>query len=523
MKKEPSKLFLIFIGAITFNIIFWQEKLGVNTLIFDAFVCTSVCVLFPYALKNKVSLWILAGHILCGAMIVIDNTLLSEISFTVTLLLFISFAQYLHRSAWYAAGSAFLNYIFAIPNFVHELAGNKIREKQKKKRGPFRMLLIPLFIAIVFIIIYSFANGIFSDFINKIVASLTVWLKHLFTWFSPERILFFLSGIIIVAGLLLRSRSYFSDLDLRHKNDLSRKKDRFKQWRESPFADVLHIIIGQRAKGILALKNEYFIGKASLILLNILLVFINAIDVKYIWLGYAFSNSAQASENVHEGTGMLILSVLLAILLLLFFFRGNINFYKKSKWLKYFAYLWIVQNFFLVLSVFNRDYYYIFHCGLAYKRIELLFFLVMVLSGLVTLFLKIHLQKTTYYLLRLNAWVGIILMVCASTVNWDVTIAAYNIARKNFIPPDVHFLLSLSDKTLPLIAKNKEILQGGRSSANQFYYNGNYYNYSALEFFEFRKKEFLDAQQKYTWLSWNIADVDVKKAFLNDANLSSLK
>ena len=162
---------------------------------------------------------------------------------------------------------------------------------------------------------------------------------------------------------------------------------------------------------------------------------------------------------VHEGAGLLIFSIILAMLLLLLFFRGNLNFYKKNKWLRYGAYLWIFQNLFLVFSVCMRDYYYISHYGLAYKRIGLLFFLAMVLAGLLTVFLKIYYTKTTYYLLRINAWVAILLLVFASTVHWDETIARYNLARKSSIPLDIHFLLSLSDKTLPLIENNKELLE----------------------------------------------------------------
>ena len=209
------------------------------------------------------------------------------------------------------------------------------------------------------------------------------------------------------------------------------------------------------------------------------------------------------------------------MLLLLFFFRGNLNFYKKNKWLRYGAYLWIFQNSFLVFSVFNRDYYYISHYGLAYKRIGLLFFLAMVLAGLVTVFLKIYYTKTIYFLLRINAWAGIILLVFASAINWDETIAQYNLARKSTIPLDVPFLLSLSDKTLPLLQKNEDVLEKDSSIDDRYYYNGSFHN--AVDFFEYRKKDFLDRQSNYTWLSWNVADAYVKKELMVNTHLSLLK
>lgn len=511
MKTGSSKLLLIISGAILFNMIFWNEKMGVNTIIFDMFICASIFFVFPYSLRNNISKWLFAGHLITGAMVLMQNTILSKISFSATLLLFISFSQYIHRSAWYAGGSALLNYVLIIPNFFRELKDvNSIKINLSGLSRFLRMFLIPLGILTVFFIIYSFANTVFSGMASDVALIVEDWLTHFFDWFSPERIGFFLLGILIVGGLILRSRStYFSDADLKQQNDLSRKKIYFKKWRESPFADLLSILTGRAATGILALKNEFTSGIISLILLNTLLLLVNIIDLQYVWLGYTYNRDSNLSAYVHEGAGLLILSIVLSMLLLLFFFRGNLNFYKKNKWLRFGAYLWILQNSFLVFSVFMRNYYYISHYGLAYKRIGLLFFLVMVLAGLFTVFLKIYYTKTTYYLLRINAWLAILLLVFASLFNIDETIAEYNLARKSLISVDVPFLLSLSDKTLPLLLKNKDVLEA--DTTDRIYYKGTYFN-SAVDLFEFRVREFLEKQQHYTWLSWNTTDAYIKEA-----------
>lgn len=523
MNQKELKLFLIISGAIIFNIVFWKEKPGINVILFDSFICLSVFLLFPYASKNNTSKWLLAGHLIAAAMVLIHNTLLSEISFTITLLLFISFSQYLHRSVWYAGGSALQNYVLAIPNFFRELkTGNNKSMDFPRWSKSFRLLLIPVSILIVFIIIYSYANRVFSDIISDVSDAIRDWLSHFFDWVSYERLAFFLLGIIVVSGLFLKSRNtYFSDIDMKMQNDFFRKKTYFKKWRESAWADLISVITGRTASGILALKSELTMGSVSLVLLNALLFLINIIDIKYVWLGFAFHKDANVAAFVHEGAWLLILSIVLAMLLLLFFFRGNLNFYKKNKWLRYGAYLWIFQNSFLVFSVFDRDYYYISHYGLAYKRIGLLIFLAMVLAGLATVFLKIYFTKTVYFLLRINAWAGIILLVFASAINWDETIARYNLARKSTIPLDVPFLLSLSDKTLPLLQKNVDVLENATSIDERYYYNGSFH--SAIDFFEYRKEDFLDRQNNYTWLSWNVADAYVKKELSGNTHLSSLK
>jgi hypothetical protein len=523
MKTSSSKLLLIISGAIIFNVIFWKEKMGINAVLFDIFICVSVFLLFPYSSKNRISKWLLAGNLVTAGMVVIQNTLLSKIAFSISLLLFISFSQYIHQSAWYAGGSAFLNYIQFIPNFFREL--KDINNKKVNIAGwsrALRILLIPIVILSIFFMIYSFANAVFSNIFSIIVSAIDDWLAHFFDWFSFERLEFFLLGFFVVGGVMLRNRNtYFSDLDKKRQNNLLRKKNNLKKWKESSFADLMQVIIGKAAIGIMSLKNEYKIGTISLILLNLLLLLINVLDVKYVWLGFKINNNASLSATLHEGAGLLILSIVLAMLLLLIFFRGNLNFYKKNKWLKYGAFFWIFQNSFLVFSVLIRDYYYISHFGLAYKRVGLLFFLTMVLVGLFTIFLKIYYTKTTYYLLRINAWAAIIILVFASVINWDETIATYNLSRKSSVPVDVPFLLSLSNKTLPLLQQNKDVL--GKSTANWFYYRDNFYKKNAISFFEYRKKQFLEEQSNYTWLSWNLTDAYVKKELVTPIPISTIK
>jgi hypothetical protein len=160
--------------------------------------------------------------------------------------------------------------------------------------------------------------------------------------------------------------------------------------------------------------------------------------------------------------------------------------------------------------------------GLAYKRIGVLVFLSMVLMGLITVFIKIHQLKTSYYLLRVNGWFAIILLVAASCIHWDETMASYNLAHKNSVPLDVKFLLTLSDKTLPLIEKNQDIFKATAATIND---EGNYLYRSSLtekQLFEQRKKNFLAEQKNYSWLSWNVADDYVKQQLGQPVVTSSL-
>ena len=524
MKTPAIKMVLLFAGAILFNIIFWQEKIALNALLFDAFILGSVFYLYPAVFTKPAMKWLLLAHALTLVTLVVHNTILSKLAFSATLLLVVVFTQFLHRSVWYAAASAVGNYLLFVFSFLEDI--NQIKKGESRSLGirkALRFLIIPLMIVGVFFLIYSFSNTVFKDVVNSIGIALQHFFTRFFDWFNWQRFGFLMLGLFVTGGLILKMKSnYFSEKEFARQNDLYRTKHNLNRWKQTVMFDILSLFMGRFANGIMALRNENTVGIISLVMLNVLLLFINVIDIAYVWFGFSYTPDVNLTQYVHEGTGMLIFSIVLAMFVLLFFFRGNLNFYKKNKWLRYGAYGWIAQNAILVISVLLRDYYYIAHMGLAYKRIGVLVFLLMVLMGLITVFIKIYQRKTAYYLWRVNGWFAVVLLVAASCVHWDETIAGYNLAHKNTIPLDVKFLLSLSDKTLPLLEKNQDVLDTKKEPVQG---EGEYLYRSGLtpkELFEIRKKEFFEKQKTYSWLSWNAADTYVKKNLANTVITSSL-
>ena len=519
------KMLFVFAGAVLFTVVFWHEKLALNAIFFDAFILGSVFYLYPAAFTKPQMKWLLMAHLIALCTVVIHNTALSKIAFSVTLLLLVVFIQYVHRSVWYAAASAVSNYVLLIFSFFDNATQLKKRNiRFTSLRRAMRFIIIPVILASVFFVMYCTANAVFQTAVNDVGLAIQTFVTKLFSWFEWERFTFLLFGIVVTGGLLLRAAyNGFSEKDQRQKNDLYRKKNNLKAWKESALYDLLTVFMGRFANGIMALGNENTVGIISLALLNILLLVINAIDIIYVWFGFNYSPDVNLKNMVHEGAGLLIFSIILAVAVVLFFFRGNLNFYKKNKWLRYGAYGWIIQNAILVVSVLLRDSYYIQHLGLAYKRIGLLFFLLMVLFGLATVFIKISQKKTAYYLLRVNGWFGIVLLVAASCIHWDETMAAYNLSRKNTVPVDVKFLLTLSDKALPLLEANGDVLDKPQPSIPG---EGDYLYRSVLtprELFEQRKQNFIEQQQEYTWLSWNAADAYVEQKIGKGKTISSLK
>ena len=88
---------------------------------------------------------------------------------------------------------------------------------------------------------------------------------------------------------------------------------------------------------------------------------------------------------------------------------------------------WLAQNTFLALSVGCRNWQYIDHCGLAYKRIGVFIFLTLTLFGLYFMYLKIKEKRSFYFVMRRVSWAFYGVLLAGCFINWDVFITKYNI------------------------------------------------------------------------------------------------
>src|SRR5690349_7207387 len=131
MNKNITRLVLVTAGAVLFNLVFWQEKMGINTVLFDGFIMAALLYLYPQAANNNTVRWLILGHLLVLSMVVVQNTELSKFSLFVTLLLVAGFAEYVHRSAWFAGGSVVMNFLLFAASFIEQI---KLPKGKKTKR-----------------------------------------------------------------------------------------------------------------------------------------------------------------------------------------------------------------------------------------------------------------------------------------------------------------------------------------------------------------------------------------------------
>ena len=89
-------------------------------------------------------------------------------------------------------------------------------------------------------------------------------------------------------------------------------------------------------------------------------------------------------------------------------------------------------------------------------------------------------------------------------------IAKYNLAHKDTVQLDVKFLLSLSDKALPVLERNVDVLTKAYTQDYLYEYRGNA-DLRVKDQLAMRREDFLKQQKQYTWLSWNVSDAYVKE------------
>ena len=216
--------------------------------------------------------------------------------------------------------------------------------------------------------------------------------------------------------------------------------------------DVLQRSKHHRAYGFspVGLRYEYRSAWWLFLMLNGLLFLFNAVDIFYL-ITLRLPAGVSHSDFVHQGVNTLIISVVLAIVVVMCFFRGNLNFLRNNHRLKLAAYLWIVQNAILIGATASRKFSYISDYGLAYKRIGVYVCLLLTLIGLITTYIKVREVKSNWFLLRKNAWVLYVVLVLLSAIDWNRTITRHNMAHLDQRTADIDYLIGLLDTNLDLL------------------------------------------------------------------------
>lgn len=406
--------------ALVFSLLFFAKDLGLNLFILSLLISF---ILVMNTLKNKIPWLFLSAFILSGLFVFIHPSSLTSFAYFVALFILIGKTAS-QKIATPIAGLVGLISITSasIVNTIHS-------EKSIPRKKNTTLILygkgivIALVFVFLFTTLYSKANPIFNELLHKINLS----------FISINWLLLTALGYFIFLHLL---RPYHSHIliekDLELGDDLPKPK--------TTFSAVL----------IKKLGNEVTIASIVLGALNLLLLVFLVTDIIYLSNPNVTSES-QYSQSVHQGVYALLVSIICAIAVILYYFRGNLNFFIKNKSLKSLSFLWIALNLVLTTTTFYKNYTYVSELGFTYKRIGVFIYLLLIIGGLLTVGIKISKQKNFLFLLRSNTTIAFAILIFSSAIPWDRFITTFNLAHIE--NPDVNYLMSLDSSNSNYLLK----------------------------------------------------------------------
>ena len=433
MKKQH----LIFITVFAVVILFYKEYIALNLGIFGIFLSILTFTQTKSELRTKSFLTLFVTSIFSSFAFAWFGDAISFTAVFVSLFLLRFTGTYPRLKPFLYIEILLTNLISFVGRVFHT---EQWFEKPKENRGFGKKLitfiLIPAIFVSIFLCIYSAGSSHFDQFFSEIkldfnffeiifLAIIGFYIGFIFWNFGVERFVFKQNRYLNddFSGLIKIQKPTFSFLD----------------------------IDSERTSGLISFSA-----------INVLLlIFIATYNYEQF---FEFTKSADGlSAETHERVNSVIMSIVMAILVILFYFKRGFNFDDKAKSLKISAKIWIVLNAVLVISASLKNSEYIINFGLTYKRLGVYAFLTMALIGLIFTFIKIQKKKTNAFLFNKMFWACYGLILVCSYVNWGGIITSNNTKRKDFaenyhlvsINYNEKLLLDYAEKTGNLEMRNK--------------------------------------------------------------------
>lgn len=497
IKKNDA---IILASTLLYSFFFYKQMPGINYTLF-----TMILVFLLGMRKENVfadKRWLVLAFIalLSGVFVGINGTVISVLANIVALSMLAVNSLYSKSSFFVSIIVAIFSYlssfVFLILDIVdkkpQEVKPEEINEKKKSRifvdfSTKFIIGIIGFLVIALFFTIYRRANPLFKDFTDRINLDFISYPWLIFT---------FLGFLLMYGFYLIRHNDKVHSADSGESPDLNEEIVRTKT----------NAFLGF----VLPVNMEAIIGVILLAVLNILLLMLNSLDLTFMFGGADLPLGVSYSEYVHNGVGNLIFSVILVILISMYFFRGHLNFSDKAKWMKILTMIWLAQNFIMLLSTVYRNQLYISEYSLTYRRIGVFVWLLLTAIGLISTVYKIGWKKSMWYLIRANSWSFFLMIIFLGAFNWDVIIAKYN--TRNLDDVDFEYLMKLNDNAKPIVYEAVLMAEPSRL----FLHKGNYRN-SKSDLNEYRYSLEWDLilikenYQNKSWKEWNYADMKTYK------------
>lgn len=411
-----KKLSIILGSSLLFTLLFYNEDLGLNWAIFGLVQIGLICYLFKEKLVTRLHLVLVITSILsCFAFAwYADFPSFLAMALSVVFLQFKTQEPNLKLLQVFPLvivnGIASLGRIFMFSQYIPKRKVNSSFAKQL-----IAYFIIPAVFLGLFLMVYSFGSDHFSAMFTDYYLDIDAWqafvLAALGFYISFTFWNYWIPEVCYQKNELL-ANDFNEEVKTENKNSFS----------------------------FLEIDFERKSGEITLFLLNaLLIVFIVTYNYEQF---FEIVEKSKLSSDTHERVRAVIFSIIMAIGVILFYFKGGFNFDEKAHNLKKMAKMWIVLNAVLIVSTIIKNSEYVLYFGLTYKRLGVYAFLILAIIGLMISFIKISRQKTNAFLFNRMLWYFYGTILLCSFVNWGNLITRYNIAVNKGVEPD--FLKSLN-------------------------------------------------------------------------------
>ncbi|MGB3607514.1 MAG: DUF4173 domain-containing protein [Psychroserpens sp.] len=430
------KQIILIIASVLFSILFFEKSIGLNLSIFTVITIAVLAFYNPKKFRKKAVIVHSILYLLTAILVFIQHSNLAIIANCFAFFTVIgAFGD--HKTSLYIQ---WLNGIFtAIAGFFYRnFEVDNTAEKVKRKKDIdvlhlVKLIGIPLVFIILFVLLYKNGNPLFNNLVNTIS----------FKFVNIQWLLFSVLGYFLFSNI---SKPILVEPATTSDHHIGNELIKSETFSEEP------------------LKKETQLGVTLLGMLNLLIVLYMITDVAYL-LSTETKLAADLSKQVHNGIYTLIASIVIAIIIILYVFRGNLNFYRNNKRLKHLTYLWICLNVVLITLIAIKNQDYILSFGLTYKRIGVHVYIFLTLIGLITTFLKVMNIKNLAFLFRVNTQIAFVILIALSSINWDRSITKFNIRNvKNF---DVDYLIKLSNQNAIMLHNAKQQIAVSQTTYNR--------------------------------------------------------
>lgn len=411
-----KKIHFILASSLLFTLLFYNEGVGVNVAIFGFALTTIICYYFHEQLKSRTHLVLVITSILSSFAFAWYGDFASFLALSLSIIFLQFKTQEPNLKMLQVIPLVFLNGITTVGRvfmFSQYIPKRQLNNGFAKKLIAY--FVIPTVFLGLFLIVYTFGSKHFSALFTDYYLDVDIW------------------DLILIAGfgfyISFSFWNYWIPEVCYEKNELL--DDDFKEEEKE---------LKQSSFSFLDIDFERKSGEITLFLLNaLLLVFIVTYNYEQFFEVVIKSN---LSSDTHERVNAVIFSIVMAVGIILFYFKGGFNFDTKAKSLKNLAKVWIVLNSVLILSTLVKNSEYVSFYGLTYKRLGVYAFLILAIIGLIISFIKINKQKTNAFLFNKMFWCFYATILLCSYINWGNLITRYNLAVNKGL--DYEFLIDLN-------------------------------------------------------------------------------